>query len=237
MRDGPKATLALALAIAFAALIGAASADPPKPSFDCAKAGSVAEKMICADPALAAADAEIASHFSAALKKLDAPARKALAEDQQAFIYYRDRIAGFDQDIPKDKQNFPLDEFMRDRAAFLASVETPAAGFLGTWKNVQGEVTVKPAGPGKLEVGAELANPSTAGSVCDVGGIVKAGAELRLVDTDDNDKPTGFVFTFRRVGDSLAAVQSGSGKDDGNQPPSCGANGHVDGVFFLTRAK
>lgn len=230
-------TIALATAAALVALAAAASAETAKPSFDCAKATSAAEKMICADPALAAADAEIAVNFSAALKKLDAPARKALAEDQQAFIYYRDRIASFDQDIPKDKQNFPLDEFLRDRAAFLASVEKPAEGFLGTWKNVQGEVTVKPAGPGKLEVGAELANPSTAGSVCDVGGIVKAGAELRLVDTDENDKPTGFVFNFRRLGDLLAAAQRGTGKDDSNQPPSCGANGHVDGVFFLTRAK
>ena len=120
--------------------------NPRKASFDCAQAKSVAEKMICADPGLAAADAAIAANYAAALKRLDAPARKALAQDQQDFVSYRDRIAGFDQGVPKDKQNFPIDEFMRDRAAFLGSIEKPDAGFVGSWKNVEGVVTIKPAG-------------------------------------------------------------------------------------------
>jgi hypothetical protein len=56
----------------------------------------------------------------------------------------------------------------------------------------------------------------------------------RLVDTDDNDKPTGFVFTFHRDGDALVVEQSGTGKDGCSEPPSCGANGHADGDFFLS---
>ena len=83
------------------------AAESGKPSFDCTKAKSVAEKMICADPGLAAADAAIAANYASALKRLDAPARKALAQDQQDFVSYRDRIAGFDEGVPKDKQNFP----------------------------------------------------------------------------------------------------------------------------------
>ena len=114
------------------------AAEAAKPSFDCALAKSVAEKMICADPGLAAADAAIAANYAAALKRLDVSARKALAQDQQDFVSYRDRIAGFDQGVPKDKQNFPIDEFMRDRAAFLGSIEKPNAGFVGVWKNVGG---------------------------------------------------------------------------------------------------
>jgi uncharacterized protein YecT (DUF1311 family) len=227
---------AISLALVLVARAGKAG-EPGKPSFDCAQARSVAEKMICADPALAAADAAIAANYAAALKRLDAPARKALAHDQQDFMSYRDRIAGFDQGVPKGKQNFPIDEFMRDRAAFLGSIERPDMGFVGSWKNVGGEVTVKASGAGKLEIEADTANPSTGGSECNVGGVVKAQKVLELVDTDDNDKPTGFVFSFRRLGDALEAEEAGEAKGDLTQPPSCGANGHVSGVFFLARPK
>jgi len=193
--------------------------------------------MICADPGLAAADADIAANYAAALKRLDSPARKALAQDQQDFVSYRDRIAGFDQGVPKDKQNFPIDEFMRDRAAFLGSIEKPDAGFVGSWKNVGGVVTIKSAGQGKLELEADTANPSTGGSECNVGGVVKAQQDLELVDIDSDDKATGFVYRFHRLGDALEAEEGGEAKGDITEPASCGANGHVSGVFFLTRSK
>ncbi len=193
--------------------------------------------MICADPGLAAADAAIAANYASALKRLDVPARKALAQDQQDFVSYRDRIAGFDQGVPKDKQNFPIDEFMRDRAAFLASIEKPDAGFVGSWKNVGGVVIVKAAGSGKLEIEADTANPTTGGSECNVGGVVKARQELELVDTDSDDKATGFVYRFHRLGDALEAEEAGEAKGDSNEPASCGVNGHVSGVFFLSRSK
>jgi uncharacterized protein YecT (DUF1311 family) len=224
-------------AIFIVAATASNAADSGKPSFDCARAKSVAEKMICADPGLASADAAIAANYASALKRLDAPARKALAQDQEDFVSYRDRIAGFDQGIPKDKQNLPIDEFMRDRAAFLASIERPGAGFVGAWKNVGGDVTIKSAGPGKLDIEADTANPSTGGSECNVGGVVKAQKTLELVDTDDNDKATGFVYRFTRLGDALEAGEDGQAKGDQTEPASCGANGHVSGVFFLTRPK
>jgi len=228
--------IASALAFVLAASAGEA-AESGKPSFDCAQAKSVAEKMICADPGLAAADAAIAANYASALKRLDAPARKALAQDQQDFVSYRDRIAGFDQGVPKDKQNFPIDEFMRDRAAFLGSIEKPDAGFVGSWKNIGGVVTIKPAGAGKLEIEADTANPSTGGSECNVGGVVKARQDLELVDTDSDDKATGFVYRFHRLGDALETEKSGEAKDDQSEPASCGVDGHLSGVFFLSRSK
>jgi uncharacterized protein YecT (DUF1311 family) len=230
------APIILALPQIFIGRVGDA-AEAAKPSFDCAQSKSVAERMICADPGLAAADAAIAINYAAALKRLDSPARKALAQDQQDFVSYRDRIAGFDQGVPKDKQNFPIDEFMRDRAAFLASIEKPDAGFVGSWKNVQGVVTVKAAGSGKLEIEADTANPSTGGSECNVGGVVKAQKDVELVDTDSEDKATGLVYRFHRLGDALEAEEAGEAKGDQSGPASCGANGHVSGVFFLSRSK
>jgi uncharacterized protein YecT (DUF1311 family) len=233
----PARSIGIASALAFLAASAGAAAEAAKPSFDCAQAKSVAEKMICADPSLAAADAAIAANYASALKRLDSPARKALAQDQQDFVSYRDRIAGFDQGVPKDKQNFPIDEFMRDRAAFLASIEKPGAGFVGSWKNVGGVVTINAAGSGKLEIEADTANPSTGGSECNVGGVVKAQEVLELIDTDSDDKATGSVYRFYRLGDALEADESGEATGDQSEPASCGANGHVSGVFFLSRSK
>jgi hypothetical protein len=70
-----------------------------------------------------------------------------------------------------------------------------------------------------------------------VGGVVKTRQDLELVDTDSDDKPTGFVYRFHRLGDALEAEESGQAKGDQSGPASCGANGHVSGVFFLSRSK
>ena len=72
---------------------------------------------------------------------------------------------------------------------------------------------------------------------CEIDGTVANRKILRLEDTDDNDKPTGFVFTFRRDGDALTVEQDGTGTDGRSEPPSCGANGHADGTFFLMEKK
>lgn len=226
---------AIAVLIFLVAAHGSASAQG-KPSFDCAQASSVAEKAICADPSLAEADAAVAQSYAAALKALDPRAGKALRDDQRDFTQYRDDIAAFNENTPKNKQTFDLGEFLRDRAAFLASIKAPASkDFVGTWSNVRGGVEIKTAGAVTLEVSADTVNNPVSGSgSCEIGGMVPVRKQLQLVDTDDNEKPTGFVFTFRRDGDQLIVEQSGSGKDDMSEPPSCGANGHVDGNFFLT---
>jgi hypothetical protein len=70
-----------------------------------------------------------------------------------------------------------------------------------------------------------------------VGGVVKTQQDLELVDTDSDDKATGFVYRFHRLGDALEAEEAGEAKRDLSEPASCGANGHVSGVFFLTRPK
>lgn len=233
LQAAPLAMMDLVLAALLLSSGGAAA--QAKPSFDCVKAASVAEKAICADPALAEADAEVAKNYAAALKLLDARAGKALRDDQSDFIHYRDRIADFNEDTPKDKQTFDLGEFMHDRATFLAEVRKPsAAGFIGTWSSMRGTVEIKAASALKLEISEEVADPVSGNGSCEIGGTVKVRNELRLVDTDDNNKPTGFSFTFRHSGDALVVEQSGEGKNGLTEPPSCGANGHADGTFFLT---
>ncbi len=225
---------AIPLTISMFLLLPANSwAETVRPSFDCANAKSLAEKDICADPALAEADVSIASGFAAALKVLDAKAQKTLKEDQQYFIQTRDKIAEFNDGVAKDKQNFDLGETMRDRATLLKSIRAAKSGFIGTWKNLEGSVDIKTSGKNKVEIGGQIANP-TSGNNCEIGGTTKIGKQLKLIDTDENDKPTGFTFSFSRSGDQLIVSQSGVGKDGSNQPPDCGANTHFDGSFFMT---
>jgi hypothetical protein len=123
---------------------------------------------------------------------------------------------------------------VRDRATFLAGIRKPAdADLIGTWSSVRGSVEIMAADAGKFEISADIVtNPVSGSGACDVGGTVEKRKTLRLVDTDDNGSPTGFAF--RRDGDALVVDQDGTGKDDRSEPPSCGANGHADGTFFLS---
>ena len=228
------AAISTALTIFLAASDHAAAQG--KPSFDCAKAASVAEKAICADPTLAQADADVAKNYAALLKRLDAHAGKALRDDQSDFIAYRDQIAGFNENTSKDQQTFDLGEFLHDRATFLTGIRKPAdASLIGTWSSVRGSVNIKAVGGSKVEISEDVvSNPVSGSGSCEIDGTVANRKTLRLEDTDDNDNPTGFVFTFRRNGDALVVEQSGAGKGDRSEPPSCGANGHADGTFFLS---
>lgn len=60
-----------------------------EPSFDCAKAASVAEEAICADPALAALDQRLAERFAAAME-VAGPDAAALRTEQRGWIKGRD---------------------------------------------------------------------------------------------------------------------------------------------------
>ena len=76
-------------------LLVAAPALAATPSFDCSKAGKPVEKAICADPALATLDAEIAAAYGRALARvsIDAGAASRLRELQRTFV--AERNAGF----------------------------------------------------------------------------------------------------------------------------------------------
>ena len=67
-----------------------ASAAAAQASFDCAKASTVAEKAICADPGLAAADIAVSKAYADLLKALPAAQRAALKADQRNWVAGRD---------------------------------------------------------------------------------------------------------------------------------------------------
>ena len=139
---------------------------------------------------LAQADADVAKAYAALLKTLDTAAGKALRADQSDFIAYRDQIAGFNENTPKEQQTFDLGEFVRDRATFLAGIRKPAdAGLIGTWSSVRGSVEIKAADAGKFEISAEIVtNPVSGSGACDIGGTSRSArfCDLSTLTTTTN---------------------------------------------------
>lgn len=70
--------------VAIASLWSAAAT--AQPSFDCAKASTVVERAICADPRLAQADREMAAVYGALWGRLSGPARDHLSQDQVRWL-------------------------------------------------------------------------------------------------------------------------------------------------------
>ena len=57
-------------------------------SFDCNKAASTTEKLICSDAETSALDGKLQGAYKAALAATDAYGKKALAEEQRNWIKY-----------------------------------------------------------------------------------------------------------------------------------------------------
>src|SRR6185437_11814633 len=71
------------------ALAKPAVAQQAKPSFDCAKASTDVEKLVCGSPELAKADSDLAAAYTALAAKLDAKAKEHLARDETGWIVRR----------------------------------------------------------------------------------------------------------------------------------------------------
>jgi uncharacterized protein YecT (DUF1311 family) len=70
----------------------AVSAHASAASFDCAKAVTAREQLICGDPKLAAADEALAASYRAALRPLSPAAQRALRAGQQSWLHFVDTI-------------------------------------------------------------------------------------------------------------------------------------------------
>lgn len=73
---------------------GAASARSEGPSFDCAKARTPDEKLICASPELSRADVALAESFRALLDAADPADRDAVKTEQRQWVSARNRHCG-----------------------------------------------------------------------------------------------------------------------------------------------
>lgn len=199
------------------------SAASARPSFDCAKAKSDVEKAICADPALAHADAGIADRYRTLQAALDPAAAAALKQDQGYFVAIRND--GF-------QEFMSLRDRLDDRLDFLGRVKTGApAGFTGVWGNVFGEVAIKPEAGGRVAVEIQTVEQTTGRWVCNAGGsAAPTGDTLTIEDS-------GWIVTLTRRG-SLLEVGSTAATDAAASEgqPFCGLNGTIGGTYLALTA-
>lgn len=219
--------------LVFAASLTMAGSAAAAPSFNCAKATTPVEKAICAHPPLADQDAAIAQQYKEKLGKLDADAAKSLTADQRYFLSVRDKVYA-----EPYKGSTPVKEIgntMRSRVDFLKSINPqPAAGFIGKWRNVEGEIEITKNADGQLFVAANSSQPYHGRWVCDLSGnAVVSGDSLKVTYQDGPP----WVLSLTRRGAVLVVRETPpSGvKDDGFGPPFCGMNGSFYGDWFAVR--
>ncbi len=204
---------------AFAAPVSAQTAVP-----DCAKAANPVARTICADADLRDLDKALARSFAAARARVDSDALRALEKDQKAFMEERGLVL--------EKNGMPLAEYLRNRIAFLDSVQSPAwgrdaAAFVGTWRNSLGEVRISRDESGQLVVGISTVSPAESAWICDIeaSAAPKSG---RLSFTEDE-----VTVTLARRGSALVVGDQVPQGDGGRT--FCGANGYIDGAYFKVR--
>ncbi|WP_454696339.1 lysozyme inhibitor LprI family protein [Achromobacter aegrifaciens] len=219
--------------LVLAASLATAGSAAAAPSFNCAKATTPVEKTICAHPALADQDMAIAQQYKAVRGKLDAEAAKSLTADQRYFLSVRDNVYA-----DPYTGSTPIKEIgtnMRYRLNFLKSINPqPAAGFVGKWKNVEGEIEITQAADGQLLVSANSAQPYSGRWVCDVSGKAIASGDSLQVTYQDG-APWVLALTRRGAVLVVREIPPAGVKDDGFGPPFCGMNGSLYGDWFAVR--
>lgn len=201
-----------------------------KPSFNCAKAGSTAEKAICKNNGLAASDAAIAVAYKKLQTTLDPKAAAALAEDERWFVGTRDAIA----DAAEGMARSDLGSALKDRLKFLKAINPhPPVDFAGSWYNIAGGFDITSAPDGTLTVSGNAAHPVTGNWVCEFNGTAKPdGATLVIKDENDEDNDNAAALRLTRDGASLKVETIRPATDADVPAPYCGVNGSFDGPYF-----
>lgn len=203
------------------------------PSFNCAKASTPVEKSLCGNSRLGDQDAAIAQQFKIVRGELDAEAAKALVADQKYFLGVRDNAYAepYVQSTPFEA----LTDTMRYRLAFLKSINPkPADGFVGKWRNIEGEIEIKQNSRGELLVAANSARPYSGNWVCELSGRGVVAGDTLTVTYQDGEP---WTLTLKRRGAVLVAqdVPPAGAKEVGFGPPYCGMNGGLRGNWFAVR--
>lgn len=219
--------------LVFAATLAMAGSAAAAPSFNCAKASTPVEKSLCGNTVLGDQDAAIAEQYKAVRDKLDAEAAKSLTADQRYYVGVRDNI--YDEPFTGSTPFKEIATSMRSRLAFLKAINPqPPAGFVGKWKNIEGEIEITQAADGQFSVAANSNQPYRGNWVCDLSG--KAVVDGDTLKVTYQDGPPWVVTLTRRGAVLVTRVIPPAGTpDDGSGPPFCGRKGSLKGDWFATR--
>lgn len=149
---------ALAVA-ALVALFPVAGFAQSGPSFDCAKASNGAERAVCKDPALAKADRELTSLYTALLAKLTGPAKESLEKSQVRWVVGRNRAC-----VPNDDPDV-IQRCLKTRYENrIADLKASAAG---PYPFIEDQSIEKTGKVGKVTYTIDLRYPRFAGKTAD----------------------------------------------------------------------
>lgn len=234
MRKIPVAFIAGWFAVTvFAVPVEARTAPSVSPSFNCARASEVAEKLICNNRELAMLDRQIATAFAQALARVDAKAGAALRKEQAIFINVRNAMARPDYKFDPSPAPQRLRVIMTDRRSFLQSVRKPPSRTIlsGQWRNYFASLSLKAWPPRHFKIAGSGADPLAARWLCEVDGIAGSRGGTLVMDERGSD---GSELSFVRDGDMLKITErlaKGSAVTT-----YCGHNGSFEGQYFYTGA-
>jgi uncharacterized protein len=161
-------------------------------TFDCDKASTFAEKVVCSDSRLSAMDHELGRLYKAALAGASNSA--ALKTDQKAWLSSRDRC----QDSDCIKKAYA------DRISALKGSSADTAGSVtGTYKMKNGEVRVQQTANGRIKFSINATYQMNVGEVS--GEAPLTGSAASYAD-GDNDCALSFKFASAK----LVVSQDGS---------------------------
>jgi uncharacterized protein len=202
-------------------------------SFDCRKAATTVEKLVCSEPRLSALDEELAATWAAA-RKLPGDAA-ALKAAQKAWMQGRDACT--DLDCIEQKYLVRIERLRLDARSELFARQAAPGTLLGRWTNthemagfedgetvshgkVEDAVTVARGEGNELRLSAELSFFN--GHTCTLEGDAEwVGGELRVPALDDGE---ACVLVVRVDGATMTLRDPGFGCKS-----NCGMRGGFEG--------
>jgi len=209
------------------ATTGAASALAQRtvaPSFNCATARNSDEREICADPELAARDAELARVYGETMRRLEPRLAAQLRADQRAFV--KDNATEYDTVLHPawEKRDYMLHhtdgaraELMRrlnERIAMLVNLDEQRDELRGLWIAYNAAVTIEPA---KGKPDGTLTADGSKWLTGEYKWSCRFGSDGRI--EGGTFKPDGAFPTLTRDGATLVVSAEDPDGDDNPMPP------------------
>jgi uncharacterized protein len=158
-------------------------------TFDCDKASTFAEKVVCSDSRITAMDDELGRLYKAALAS--APQKEALRTDQKAWLASRDRC----------QDSNCIMKAYSDRIAALKGATS--ASVTGTYTMKGGEARVQQTNDGRIKFFIDATHQTNVGEVS--GEAPLSGDAANYADRDSD-----CALAFKFAGEKLVVSQDGS---------------------------
>lgn len=200
-----------------------ATAALAQPSFDCRRTTTATERHICATPALARLDRQLARAYDAVRQRFarDTQALAEMRDQQNQFIAHRDEAYETLNETP-----ISVAALYRERIQVLNSHAPRQTKWIGQWSGYASEVNIVSGRGGQISVSISAVEPRNARWVCFYETSPARDVNGKLIVSFDAGSSPPAQIVIERVGSMLQVNNS-----DGSHY-FCGNNGSVAGLYF-----